>query len=188
MPTYSEPSLLGLQPPDFSLKGVDGLVHHLADFENSKALVIVFMCNHCPYVKATLGRINKLAQKYSEKGVQVVGINSNDSTLYPEDSWDEMKRLSETFPLSFPYLWDESQEVAHAYQAVCTPEFFVYGPSPDKREKKMYLEYHGRLDDQWKDEAQVTHADLEVALDYILRFENPPSDQKPAMGCSIKWR
>ena len=183
MPTYSQPSQLGASAAEFELPGTDGKIYRLSQFQNSKALVIVFMCNHCPYVKATLDRINKLAQTYSLRGVQLIGINSNDAAKYPDDSFEEMKKLVQDRKLSFPYLHDETQEVARAYDAACTPEFYVYG----NMDHQFSLQYHGRLDDNWKDEAAITQRDLELALEEILVGKRPRSDQKPAIGCSIKW-
>ena len=185
MPTFSEPQrLLGSQAPDFNLLGVDGVQYSLSSFQNARALVVVFMCNHCPYVQAILGRINRLAREYAPKGVRLVGINSNDEIRYPDDSFEMMKKLAQEQEFVFPYLRDETQEVARAYHAVCTPEFYAYSFS----EEKFLLKYHGRFDDNWKDERAVNHHDLALALDQILADKDPAVDQKAAMGCSIKWK
>lgn len=181
---YSNPGELGSKVHDFVLPGVDGKKHQLSDFESSRAIVFVFMCNHCPYVKATIHRINSLAQDFQSRGVAFIGINSNDSVKYPEDSFEAMKVFSNEHELVFPYLWDETQEVARVYGAVCTPEFFVYSEASNGHS----LQYRGRLDDHWKDENQVKSRDLALALEQILRGQSPDPDQKPSMGCSIKWR
>jgi len=184
MPTYSQTNLLGSPAKDFNLLGTNGKKYSLAQFADAKVLVVVFMCNHCPYVKATLGRINRLAGEYKARGVEFVGINANDSVRYPEDVFDEMKKVVQEQKLIFPYLHDESQGVARSYDAVCTPEFFAYA----KVAGSLTLQYHGRLDDNWKDESAVTQRDLAKALDAMLAGQNPNTDQKPAVGCSIKWK
>jgi peroxiredoxin len=184
VPTYSISVQLGSPAPDFTLPGVDGNVHQLSDFKYSKVLVIAFICNHCPYVIATQGRINALAQEYSTRGVQFVGINANDSVKYPEDSFEAMKARAKDQGFVFPYLWDESQKVAQAYGAVCTPEFYAYAVISGE----FILKYQGRLDDSWKDEKSVTRRELALALDEILAGRDPSPDQKPAIGCSIKWK
>lgn len=183
-PTFSEERDLGSAPPEFWLRGTDGKSYQLADFANSKALVIVFMCNHCPYVIAVQGRINALAKEYASKGVQLIGINANDSVKYPDDSFESMKQRAKEQGFSFPYLWDETQEVARAYGAVCTPDFFVYG----RQGQGFALGYRGRLDDNWKDEKAVTRRELAGALDLILSGKAPSTEQSSSMGCSIKWK
>lgn len=163
---------------DFSLPAIDGKTYSLADFAKQKVLVVIFMCNHCPYVKAVLSRLNTLAKEFEKKGVGFVGINANDSTDYPEDSFEAMQEIE----IAFPYLHDESQEVAKAYKAVCTPDIFVY--DADRK-----LAYHGRIDDNWKDELAVKQQDLKNALDKILAGKSiPKENQIPSMGCSIKWK
>ena len=169
---------MGTKARDFSLPGTDDQTYSLASFANAKVLVIIFMCNHCPYVKAVLERLNALAEEFRDRDVQFVGISANDAENYPEDSFAEMKKL----PLAFPYLHDESQEVAKMYGAVCTPDIFVYDENHE-------LTYHGRIDDNWKDEIAVTKRELAEALEETLAGEKIPSEeQKPSMGCSIKWR
>jgi peroxiredoxin len=181
---YSTKGTLGSAAPDFKLLSVDGDTYQLSDFKNSKAIVVVFMCNHCPYVIAVQDRINTLAQEYAVRDVQFLGINSNDSSRYPDDNFEAMKVRAKEENFTFPYLWDEHQEVARAYGAVCTPEFFVYSVANGV----TALEYKGRLDDSWKDESKVTRQDLQMALEDILDGKKPDPDQKPAMGCSIKWK
>ena len=182
--TYSKQDELGKPAPDFVLKGVDGKTYRLDDFKNSKALVIVFMCNHCPYVIATQGRINALAKKYAPRGVGFIGINSNDAIRYPQDSFEEMVNRAREQGFVFPYLVDENQEVAKAYDAACTPDPYVYETSGEQ----FLLRYRGQIDDNWKDEKAATRHDLAEALDAILTGKPVSTDQKPAMGCSIKWK
>ncbi len=163
---------------DFELPGADGQTHSLKSFADAKVLLVIFMCNHCPYVVAVLERLNKLSEEFADKGVKFVGINSNDSTGYPEDSFEKMKELD----IKFPYLHDEDQMIATKYHAVCTPDIFVYN---EQRE----LKYHGRIDDNWQEPDKVTQEELKVALEKILADEDiPREEQNPAMGCSIKWK
>lgn len=166
---------------DFSLKGVDDRRHCLADFASAQVLVIVFMCNHCPYVQACISRLVGIVADYAGRGVQFVGINSNDDTEYPEDSFDVMKIFAKEHGMNFLYLRDDTQEVARAYQAQCTPDIFVY-------DSRRQLAYHGRIDDNWKDEKRVVKKDLRDALDGILDGREVSQEQFPTMGCSIKWR
>ena len=176
--TESVKGLENTQAPDFDLPGSDGQNYSLANFADKKVLVVIFMCNHCPYVLAVLDRLNNLAKEFEEKGVQFVGINANDSTNYPDDSFEKMKELD----VSFPYLHDESQEVATKYHAVCTPDIFVF----DENRK---LAYHGRIDDNWKEPENVQKEELKEALEKILAGEEiPREEQNPSMGCSIKWK
>ncbi len=186
--TYSRPGDLGSTAPSFSLKGVSpqGVSQfQLSDFDHTKVLVVVFMCNHCPYVIAVQDRISRLAREYASKGVQLIGISSNDASRYLDDSFEEMQKRSAEMKFAFPYLYDESQEVAKAYGAVCTPEFYAYQNAGNGQ---FLLEYKGRLDDSWKDEKAVTRRELAEALDQILAGVKLNPDQKPAMGCSIKWK
>ncbi len=177
----SEMIPLGTPAPDFKLKGVDGRTYSLESFKDKNVIVIVFMCNHCPYVKATIHRLIDIQKDYGERGVQLVGINPNDEITYPEDSFENMKRYYQNWGMNFPYLRDESQDVAKRYGAVCTPDIFVYG-----EDRKLL--YRGRIDDNWQDESKVTKRDLRDAIDAILAGRPVPEDQHPSMGCSIKWR
>ena len=176
--TESIKGLENTSAPDFNLPATDGKDYSLADFAEAKILVVVFMCNHCPYVLAVLERLNKLAENFQKQGVVFVGINSNDSTDYPDDSFEKMKDLL----IKFPYLHDENQEVATKYHAVCTPDIFVF----DENRK---LKYHGRIDDNWQEEEKVSREELKEALEKILAGEEiPREEQIPSMGCSIKWK
>ncbi len=172
---------LGTPAPDFSLPGTDGKTYSLMNFGDKRVLVIIFMCNHCPYVKAALRRLINLQNEYEEKGVRLVGINVNDAKKYPEDSLEKMKELAEKKQLPFPYLFDESQESAKAYDAVCTPDIFVYGI-------ERTLKYRGRVDDNWQHPDEITRHDLKDAIEAILTDQSVNDDQISSMGCSIKWK
>ena len=178
---YSEMISLGTPAPDFSLPGTDGRTWSLSDFNKSKLLVVMFICNHCPYVKAIQQRLVQLQSEYITEDVQLVGISSNDVKTYPEDSFEMMKKVADEQGYNFPYLYDETQEVAKAYSAVCTPDIFVF-------EKERKLVYRGRLDDNWKEPENVCSRDLKKALDHLLNNEEISFEQIPSMGCSIKWK
>ncbi len=171
---------IGDPAPDFELPGVDGKVHRLEDFAEKEVLGVAFLCVHCPYVMAYEGRYIDIQNDYAPKGVQLVGINPNDSTKYPEDSFENMKRRAEDKNYPFPYLRDKTQEVADAYGAQATPEFFIF-------DKDRKLAYRGRLDDNHRDPSAVQETYLRDALDAILAGEEPPKSFVPAIGCSIKW-
>jgi len=178
---HSEKKGLGTPAPDFALTGVDGQKYSLARFKDKNALVVLFICNHCPYVKAVEDRILQIARDYAAKSVQLVGICSNDPTDYPEDLPENLRKRWKDKDYRFPYLIDEGQDAARAYGAVCTPDIFVY-------DKNRRLAYHGRLDDSWQDPKKVTRQDLRIAIDMLLAGKKPSSDQIPSMGCSIKWK
>lgn len=187
--TYSTAEGLGSIAPSFELPGVwRGEVRDfsLSEFlePDVRALVVVFMCNHCPYVVAVQDRINALAKTYGPQGVRFVGISSNDVNSYPDDSFEKMQIRAREKAYAFPYLYDATQAVAKAYGAVCTPDPFVY----ERVGPKFLLRYHGRLDDSWKDPAKVTRQELAEALDTILAGRAVSETQHPAMGCSIKWK
>ena len=172
----------GLPAPDFSLRGIDGVVHRLSDYADSKVLVIVFMCNHCPYVQAVWSRLNALQEKYRHQSVQFVGINPNiNNPDYAEETFELMKTYAEKYQMNFPYLEDPNQQTAKLYKAQCTPDIYVY-------DHDRALVYHGRVDDNWKDETKVTSRELDLALEVLVSGGVPSSEQKPSMGCSIKWR
>ena len=139
------------------------------------------MCNHCPYVKAVLKRLIDLQNEFSDRGVQLIGINPNDATQYPDDSLDNMKIIAKEKKISFPYLIDPSQETAKKYNAVCTPDLYVYG-----EERKLL--YRGRIDDNWEHPEKVTRPELKLALENILAGQLVANEQIPSMGCSIKWK
>lgn len=178
---HSTTGQLGTLAHDFELSGVDGKTYTLSSFANRRSLVIIFMCNHCPYVKAVLQRLIDLQNAFSGRGVQLIGINSNDATRYPDDSFGNMKTAAQERGISFPYLFDKTQETAKAYGAVCTPDLYVYG-----EERKLL--YRGRIDDNWEHPEQVTRRDLKSALEDILAGRPVPNEQVPSMGCSIKWK
>jgi peroxiredoxin len=176
----SVPSL-GLACPDFRLPATDGKTYGRDDFATSPVLVVMFICNHCPYVKAVEDRFLALVRTYAPRGVQFVGICSNDAVTYPEDAFDRLRERWDIMEYGFPYLHDESQAVAHAFDAMCTPDIFVY--DGDRR-----LAYRGRIDDSWRDPAKVTRRDLAEALDALLKGKRPSAEQHPSLGCSIKWK
>lgn len=172
---------LGTKAINFSLPCTDGNNYSLDSFNDKKILIIIFMCNHCPYVKATLARLIAIQNDYSARGVQLVGINPNDANEYPEDSFEKMKTLVKEKSVPFPYLMDETQEIARKYDAVCTPDIYVYGA-------ERTLLYRGRIDDKWQDESKVVQKDLGNALDAMLAGQPVSEKQIPAVGCSIKWK
>ncbi|MDH5376910.1 MAG: thioredoxin family protein [Gammaproteobacteria bacterium] len=167
---------------DFSLPGVDGKTWSLADCKGENGLLIMFICNHCPYVKAIRERIVRDAKELAQHGINCVAIMSNDAALYTEDSFENMKKISDEFDYPFPYLMDESQEVAKAYGAVCTPDFFGYNAD-------LELQYRGRLDESRKETAGAdVRRDLYEAMLQVAHTGRGPEEQIPSMGCSIKWR
>lgn len=181
MAIESKPGELNSGIIDFSLKGIDEKIYSLSDFSGNKILVIIFMCNHCPYVKAVMQRLVRIQEKYSGKDVRLIGINSNDVVAYPEDSFENMKIFSKSYSMNFPYLFDETQEIAKKYDAVCTPDIYVFN-------EQRVLKYRGRIDDNWKEESQVKSRDLESAIDKLLEGKEIPESQIPSLGCSIKWK
>lgn len=173
---------LGTKAPDFSLKNVDGTTVSLADFSDAKALLVVFMCNHCPFVKHIADGLAQLAQQYQARGVAVVGINSNDTAAYPADNLENMAIEARQRGYTFPYLLDETQEVAKQYRAACTPDFYLF-------DEAQNLVYRGQLDSSRPDSGvPVTGEDLRAALDAVLAGDEPVSEQRPSIGCNIKWR
>ena len=172
----------GQPAPDFALPGVDGKVWTLEDCRGPKGLLVMFICNHCPYVKAVLDRIVRDTRALRTKGVHSVAIMSNDPTEYPEDSFANMQALARRLDFPFPYLLDESQAVAQAYGAVCTPDFFGYNAD-------LQLQYRGRLDASRKEAAPVdVRRDLYEAMQEVALTGTGPAEQIPSMGCSIKWK
>ena len=173
---------MGTGVSDFSLPGCDGKKYSLSSFKNSKVLVVVFMCNHCPYVQAVWKRLVDLQTKYVDRGAQFVGINPNKNPEYAEETLEKMAEYSRKYNMNFPYLMDESQEVAKEYKAQCTPDIYVY-------DAERKLVYHGRIDDNRRDETKIIKRELDEAIATILKGEKPSGEQQyPSMGCSIKWR
>ncbi|MGC4005610.1 MAG: thioredoxin family protein [Pirellulales bacterium] len=173
---------LGTKAPDFSLPNVDGRIVKLQDYEDKPVLLVMFLCNHCPYVKHIADYLSLFARDYLFKGVGIVGISSNDVSAHPADSPEQMVHESEQRGYYFPYLYDETQDVAKAYHAACTPDFFLF----DRHQK---LVYRGQLDDSRPgNEKPVTGADLRAAIDALLAGKAVPDTQKPSMGCNIKWK
>ncbi|MCZ4088943.1 MULTISPECIES: thioredoxin family protein [Sinorhizobium] len=167
---------------DARLPGVDGLTHSIFDQAGPKGLVVTFICNHCPYVKAVIARIVRDAIDLKDHGVGFVAISANDAEAYPQDSFDNMKRFASQNALPFRYLYDEDQSVANAYGAVCTPDFFGFN-------KDMKLQYRGRLDASRKEIGPGDlRRDLYEAMVMVALFGKGPSEQQPSMGCSIKWK
>lgn len=170
---------LGAPAPDFDLPGVDGRRYSLASFKDKPVLVVIFSCNHCPYVKAYEDRMVSIQRDYESKGVRFVAINSNDDAAYPEDSFPEMVKRAKEKGFNFPYLRDESQEVVEAYGGVCTPHVFAF-------DNNRILRYRGRIDDSKEARAVTTH-DLRNALDDMTRGASVRVPDTRPFGCSIKW-
>ena len=172
----------GRPAPDFRLPGVDGRTWSLDECKGPKGLLVMFICNHCPYVKAIRERIVRDCRELKAYGIHCVAIMSNDPAEYPEDSFDNMKKVAKAFEFPFPYLLDETQEVAKAYGAVCTPDFFGYNAD-------LELQYRGRLDASRKETAPGdVRRDLFEAMKQVAETGKGPEEQIPSMGCSIKWK
>ncbi len=171
---------IGDAAPSFELPGVDGKTYRLEDFDDAEVLAVMFICVHCPYVRAYEDRFIAVQKDYAERGVRLVGINPNDSTKYPEDSFDHMVRRAKEKGYPFPYLRDKAQTVADAYGAQATPEFFVFG-------KDRKLAFRGRLDDNYQEPSKAERPFLRQALDALLAGKTPDPAFVPAIGCSIKW-
>jgi peroxiredoxin len=173
---------LGTQAPDFALPDPGGRRVSLADFADAPALLVIFMCNHCPYVQHVAAGLAKLARDYQPRGVAVVGINSNDVDAFPDDSPVKMAEEVESRGYTFPYLYDVTQCVAKAYRAACTPDFYVF----DRQRK---LVYRGQMDSSRPQSGvPVTGEDLRAALDAVLAGQPVSANQKPSLGCNIKWK
>ncbi len=172
----------GWKAPDFRLPGTDGKVYTLSDLKGERGTVVVFICNHCPYVKAVLPRLIRDAKDLEALGVTTIAISSNDAISYPEDSFDRMREVAKRNAFPFPYLYDEDQSVARAYGAVCTPDFFGF-------DADLGLQYRGRLDAGRADpNASDLRRDLYLAMKEIAETGKGPAEQVPSMGCSIKWK
>ncbi len=171
----------GLPAPDFRLPGIDGRIWTLSEARGKNGLLVMFICNHCPYVKSVRDRIIRDARELKDHGINTVAIMSNDPADYPEDSFDNMKQVAQELNFPFPYLYDETQQVAKAYGAVCTPDFFGYN-------KDLRLQYRGRLDESRKEAVPDARRDLFEAMKQVAQTGQGPKDQIPSMGCSIKWK
>ena len=173
---------LGTAAPDFSLPDAEGRTFSLSDFADAEALLVIFMCNHCPFVKHVAAGLADLAREYQQRGVAVVGINSNDVESFPDDAPQKMAEEVTHRGYTFPYLYDETQEVAHAYRAACTPDFYVF-------DRNRALVYRGQMDSSRPDSGiEVTGEDLRAALDAVLAGRPVPEEQRPSIGCNIKWK
>lgn len=172
---------LGTQAPEFNLpEVVSGKMITLRTFENKPALLVMFICRHCPYVVHVQKELAKLGRDYPAAGI--VAISSNDAASYPEDAPHSLKEMARTLGFTFPYCYDESQDVAKAYRAACTPDFFLF-------DRDCRLVYRGQLDDSRPSTGiPVTGKDLRAALDAVLAGKAPPTDQRPSLGCNIKWK
>jgi len=172
---------LGDEAPEFSLPGIDDKTHRLSEISDANAVLIIFMCNHCPYVQAKFKTIKDLQEKFKSAGLVVIGINSNDVEKYPEDNFEKMKEYAQQYGFNFIYLLDQTQEIAKAYGAQCTPDPFLF----DKEKK---LVYHGRFDDAHGPDKTPTTHEMQDAIQSVVVGGFVKSDQKPSMGCSIKWK
>jgi peroxiredoxin len=179
--TYTPDPDIGKSCPDFTLPAVDGRTYSLKDFKNAHSLVVMFICNHCPYVKAIEDRLIDLGHSLKKQNINVVAICSNDAENYPDDSFENLKIRAKEKKYPFAYLHDESQEVAKTFGAVCTPDFFVY-------DKNLKLAYRGRLDDSWKEASKVTKQELFEAVMKLEKGQTLAEKQTPSMGCNIKWK
>lgn len=171
----------GRPAPGFSLPGVDGRIWTLQDARGPRGLLVMFICNHCPYVKAVRDRIIRDCRDLRAHGIHCIAVNSNDPADYPEDSFENMKKVAEALAFPFPYVFDETQEVAKAYGAVCTPDFFGYNA-------ELKLQYRGRLDESRKEPVPGAKRELFEAMKMIAETGQGPREQYPSVGCSIKWR
>jgi len=170
----------GDNAPDFSLKGIDDETHSLDSYSGNKGLLVIFMCNHCPYVKAKIEAIKEIHEKFNEN-IAIVGINSNDSIEYPDDSFENMKKTANEKGMKFDYLVDDTQDVAKRYGAVCTPDPFLF-------DEDRKLIFHGRIDNAMNPDATATENTMQDNLKKFLAGEKIEKDFDPSIGCSIKWK
>ena len=178
----TEPKLkIGSKLPEFNLKATDSNNYSADTFSNSKILVIMFTCNHCPYVRSYEERLINLQDNFKKQGVSFVAINSNDEINYPEDSFENMIKRANEKKYNFPYLRDEDQSVAKAFGTSYTPEVFVFN-------EKRTLQYHGRIDDNWQEPKKVTKQNLKEAIEAILNKKTPDRSETQAIGCTVKWK
>jgi peroxiredoxin len=171
----------GWRAVDFALPGTDGKQYSIADVRGQNGLLVMFICNHCPYVKAVRERLVHDCRELQGVGIGSIAIMSNDPADYPEDSFENMKQVAQEFQFPFPYVMDETQEIAKAYGAICTPDFFGFNA-------KLELQYRGRLDASRKDTAPQARRDLFEAMSLVARTGEGPREQIPSIGCSIKWK
>ena len=171
----------GWKARDFDLPATDGRRYRLADVSGANGLLVMFICNHCPYVKAIRERLIRDCVELKALGVNAVAISANDPADYPEDSFENMQRVARDFKFPFPYLFDETQEVAHAYEAVCTPDFFGFN-------RDLELQYRGRLDASKTTPVANARRDLFEAMKAVAETGLGPAEQIPSIGCSIKWK
>ena len=180
--TASTKLSLGTKAPAISLTNVDGRTVSLSDFADKPALLVIFMCNHCPFVIHLRNELAKFAREYQQKGVAIVGINSNDAAAYPADSPEKMVQEARDVGYTFPYLYDGEQKAAHAYKAACTPDFFLF-------DRQRRLVYRGQFDDSRPSNGKpITGRDLRAACDAVLAGKPIPEPQHPSIGCNIKWK
>lgn len=173
---------LGTPAPAFSLPDPAGTVHRLEDFSDKSALLVMFICNHCPFVIHVQEELARLGLEYGPRNVGVLAISSNNVETHPDDSPDKMAEMAQSVGFNFPYLYDESQEVAKAYHAACTPDFYLF-------DGDMKLAYRGQIDDSRPGNGiPVTGRDMRAAIDAVLRGEQPAENQIPSLGCNIKWK
>jgi len=172
---------IGDPAPSFSLSGVDSRTHTLAGLADKSVLIIVFSCNHCPYVQAYEDRLIAIQHEYEKRGVQIVAINANDDVNYPEDSFEQMVTRSQAKKFNFLYLRDASQSIAQAYGATHTPQLFVF-------DRDRHLRYTGKIDDNWQDPQRVTRQYVRDALEALLSGQPPTEAHTHAIGCTIKWK
>ena len=181
MPALQPPTCaFGLKARDFALKGTDGKTYSLKDVRGDKGTLVVFMCNHCPYVKAIIDRLVEEVAALKAMGIGVIGIMPNDTKLSPGDSFENMKTFAAAHKLNFPYVIDETQDVARAYEAVCTPDFFGFNAKDE-------LQYRGRMDESKMNPVKGARRELYEAMKLVAETAKGPKDQIASMGCSIKW-
>lgn len=172
----------GIIAPSFSLRGIDGKTHKLEQIKGSKATLVIFMCNHCPYVVPKMAYFVELQNKYGKDGLQIIGINSNDQVTYPQDSFEKMKEYAKEKKFNFYYLFDEDQEIARSYGAECTPDPFLF-------DNELKLRYHGRFDEaHGKPHSEGKTSEMEDAIKSVLSGSEISVQTLPSCGCNIKWK
>ena len=177
----SETLKIGSIAPDFNLPGIDGQSYSLSHFNGGKGFIIIFSCNHCPYVRAYENRIKEIQSDYGDKGIGIFAINSNDSDQYEDDSFENMKKRAQEMDFNFPYLRDEDQSVAKAYGASHTPEIFLFN-------NQRKLIFQGKIDDNWRDETKVKSMYLRNAIEELIEGKEISVPETFTIGCTIKWK